>query len=720
MPQNIKIPFPPLLLMIFLFLTPFIVYILTLSPTFFHDDSPEIITACCTLGISHPPGYPLYTLMGRLTELFQLFNPALQFNLYAAVLASFGGLLLGINLWLLLYPSFQSRAPSTLFYFLLCSLCAFGTFSLSFSKNYWEAALTAKGGLYILQAVINLTILIFLQLFIQKQGGTLNKTKSPSSFLLLFFLFAVALCNHWQTQFLFIPSLLFCLYLFYFQKTLPKDRQLRIGFINILWTLTVILIGLSPYLFLPLRSNLHPALNFGAPYTFNRFLNCVTREQAREFESNLSNSLFSQRLPSADGISHIFGETFPFLEKKITYSLDLLFPFPSWLFIFLFLTGFLFLWRNECQKIPDILLFTFLTSVTVPLLYQRLTPPEFWHLDDYLLTPVWIEWLVISAGIGLFFLNFLNNDNRLKPPHILLLKILIALSIPIFGIMQVSKNYGANDQKGKLLYYNYGLEALRSLDRGAIYFAETDYDFFSTSYLRNVELLRTDSSIFLTGLFREPYEYVEAVRSMNLSATSQAPASPFDSISKTINYSSRPVFFTFSNGSFVDLFLSHLPGYRFRLSGILLHWVTKPEKNSDVNSLLESNDFWNKSLKALKSDRDPSDYLLLDTCAHPFLNIANYLKTEGNLSNWDLLYDRALSLMEEKSWIAETWDRRAEGDKFLGNTNKVLLDLENSAKKYLEDGAPDKSLRELQMALVISPNDNQAKRMIALLDKQAK
>ena len=41
-----------------------VVYMITLSPTVNFIDSGELITALHEPGIVHPPGYPLYTLMG--------------------------------------------------------------------------------------------------------------------------------------------------------------------------------------------------------------------------------------------------------------------------------------------------------------------------------------------------------------------------------------------------------------------------------------------------------------------------------------------------------------------------------------------------------------------------------------------------------------------------------------------------------------------------------
>ena len=41
-------------------------YIKTLAPSITGDDSGEFVTAAYTLGITHPPGYPLYCMLGKL------------------------------------------------------------------------------------------------------------------------------------------------------------------------------------------------------------------------------------------------------------------------------------------------------------------------------------------------------------------------------------------------------------------------------------------------------------------------------------------------------------------------------------------------------------------------------------------------------------------------------------------------------------------------------
>ena len=59
-------------------------YLQTLSPTITGEDSGEFITAAYTLGIPHPPGYPLYCLIGHLFTKLPWGEVAWRVNLMSA------------------------------------------------------------------------------------------------------------------------------------------------------------------------------------------------------------------------------------------------------------------------------------------------------------------------------------------------------------------------------------------------------------------------------------------------------------------------------------------------------------------------------------------------------------------------------------------------------------------------------------------------------------
>jgi hypothetical protein len=63
----------------------FALYVMTLAPTTAMWDASEYITAAYTLGIPHPPGNPLFVLLGRVASLLPVGGVAMRVNLLAAV-----------------------------------------------------------------------------------------------------------------------------------------------------------------------------------------------------------------------------------------------------------------------------------------------------------------------------------------------------------------------------------------------------------------------------------------------------------------------------------------------------------------------------------------------------------------------------------------------------------------------------------------------------------
>ncbi len=63
-------------------------YVGTLAPSVLPADSGEFQLVAHVLGVAHPPGYPLYTLLGKLFTLLPIRDPAYRLNLMSAVLGA--------------------------------------------------------------------------------------------------------------------------------------------------------------------------------------------------------------------------------------------------------------------------------------------------------------------------------------------------------------------------------------------------------------------------------------------------------------------------------------------------------------------------------------------------------------------------------------------------------------------------------------------------------
>jgi tetratricopeptide (TPR) repeat protein len=227
-----------------IFLAAFAFFLVGLNPTFYVDDSPETITACVTLGIPHPPGYPLFTLLGRLFSLLPVGHYPFRVNLFSTVLAASVCTLLYGFLKHPLKVSPRLAAP-------LALLWAVGA-------TTYPAALSAKTGVY--QFTTFFLIAILWTLLENKLG-------------LAAFLIGLSLAHHWMTLLTFLPGFGILIY----AQWKGKGEEIEIK--RICYLIVFFLLGLSVYLCMPLRALQHPWLNWGNPSTWHNFVYDFLRRQ---------------------------------------------------------------------------------------------------------------------------------------------------------------------------------------------------------------------------------------------------------------------------------------------------------------------------------------------------------------------------------------------------------------------------------------------------------
>ena len=131
-----------------------IVYIITLCPTVSFIDSGELATVAYTLGIAHPTGYPLFSLIGWVFAHLPLgFRPIYQLNLMSAIFCSLGIFVFFRFLVFLLSHFLQKESKSrrtgaaavnqidVLHVFVPA---IFGALVLAFSETYWSQAVSVE------------------------------------------------------------------------------------------------------------------------------------------------------------------------------------------------------------------------------------------------------------------------------------------------------------------------------------------------------------------------------------------------------------------------------------------------------------------------------------------------------------------------------------------------------------------------------------------------
>lgn len=236
-----------------------VVYTLTLCPTVYWDDAGELIAAAYTLGIPHPPGHPLYAIAGKLFTLIPLGSIAWRVNFLSAF---FGAL----NCWLV-YKIIDERLEDHAW---KPAAAMGGALFFAFAPTVWEQATIAETTTLHCFFMMLLTLLTF-----RLASGRILWKNETRSLCLLAFLFGLSLTNHVAGIF-FFPSLA-CILIWKFKKRL-LDPKLLLGMC------AAYFVGLSVYAYLPLRSLMDPAIDWGNPENLRNFLWVVT---ARQYEPDL-------------------------------------------------------------------------------------------------------------------------------------------------------------------------------------------------------------------------------------------------------------------------------------------------------------------------------------------------------------------------------------------------------------------------------------------------
>ena len=254
-----------------------LIYVLTLEPEVTFTDNGELAAVCTTLGIAHPTGYPLFTIIGHLWSLLPLqMTKIYQLNLFSAVCTSAASMVFFYIIFELLglmsvplqhqqnkkaqkprQPQINDNQK------LIISLIS--AFSFSFALTIWGLAVSLE--VYSLQALIfNIIILLCI---------SYRKTDNTKYLIFCSLMIGLGFSNH-MTTLLILPAVAFIF--FYYHK--PGFDFSKNRFQLLLILIIPLLIGLSVILYLPLRSSAMPEFNWGwVSRNFDKFWYHATGRQ---------------------------------------------------------------------------------------------------------------------------------------------------------------------------------------------------------------------------------------------------------------------------------------------------------------------------------------------------------------------------------------------------------------------------------------------------------
>jgi hypothetical protein len=453
----------------------FLVYALTVEPSVPTGDSGELITAASVLGVAHPPGYPLYMLLGHLATRVPGASPALDMSLLSALLDAIA---VGL-VFLVIHRLVALGTPASAGRRTPYAAAASGALALAFSSLFWAYSVVAE-----VFALENLFAALLLLIAIE----WCRRPARTRLLWLFMLLFGLALCNQ-QTIVLFVPA--FLVLAAQGWKLLPRaEGRFRISPPDLGIAVCAFAVGLLPYAYLPIAAAQGPVMNWGDPTTPGRFLTQVMR-------GNYGTSALG-----ATGQAGSLWENLRLLAASLAHD---------FVYVGLALAAAGLWWAWKHRKAEGIaLLVAFVVSGPVFLSYSRPAFPD--KLQETIVARFYILPSVplgILTGLGAWWL--LGQAERVSSAWRGLVTALASVAVLAVPAVAAAAHYSATDQSGNYVAYEYGRDILRPLAPHALLVSHGDANYTSLVYAQYVDHYRPDVAVVDTELLKLP-TYVAQVR----------------------------------------------------------------------------------------------------------------------------------------------------------------------------------------------------------------
>jgi len=454
----------------------FIVYMFTLAPSVVQIDSGELATVQATLGIAHPTGYPLFTMLGYLFSLLPLpFTKILQLNILAAIYcsAAVGVFTYTIKFCLDNLSVFKKSGPvqkesskkdkkkqkiepadkqAEIPDNLKILSAVFGGLILAFSRTFWFQSTSVE--VYSLHLFLLTLIILFL---FKAYVSSFDKDKLTNWLMFAVFL-ALGFTNH-LTTLMILPGTAYL----YFSRYKFNSESFKKLLIMILFFIPVLILV---YSYLPIRASQNPILNWGNPIDWERIYRHITGRQYQVW-------LFTSFDSAGKQFNHFFN----------------ILPFEFYVGIVLALIG-LFVSIAKGKKLFLFIFITFAFTVLYSINY------DIYDIDSYFL----LAFVMLSFFAAFGVLKILEMKSLQKNIAIIIVIVTI--------VIQFYFNFIKVNQSGVYTFEDYTKSVLNSVPEKSIIFSyQWDYFISASYYYQFVEDYRKDVTVIDKELLRRSWYF---------------------------------------------------------------------------------------------------------------------------------------------------------------------------------------------------------------------
>jgi hypothetical protein len=338
----------------------------------FGSDGGDFLAAILTRGIPHPTGYPTYTLLGILFQYLPFSTPVFRGVLESLIPAALAaGMLTG-------WVGFVCGSKSAPYLgSAIVTGTAWGITPLLFS----QAVIVEVHGL---QSLIVVLVLWWITLNLQVNPRPYKKWTLGLSFLL-----GLGCGNHVTIALLAPAGLIALLY------SARRSGSWKL----VLAQLSLVLAGMLVYVYLPLRAQVYPAINWGNPQTWKGFLWEVSGNPYRGLLFGAQSPVLIERIRSIANL--ILDQYGPLgLVAGVIGALQFSFPIKwlRWILVWIFVAYFAFaIGYNTLDSVgyllPAIMVFAIWIGLSLPSLWQLnwKRVPLGWFLVGILMLSIYLR-----------------------------------------------------------------------------------------------------------------------------------------------------------------------------------------------------------------------------------------------------------------------------------------------------------------------------------------
>ncbi len=520
-----------------IFLLSWFTYLSTIAPTLSFWDCGEFISSAYIMGVPHPPGSPLYLLLGKMFTMIPFGDIGWRVNLISTIVSGLTVMILYLTI-VRLIRLYRGKEETTLDALIVYGGAAVGALTFAFTHSHWFNAVEAE----VYAISLFFTAMVFY--LILRWADEADNPRSDRLLLIIAYLVGLAIGVHllnilaipalalviyfrkftfsWSSFFIMVGVTILAMIIVYpgIVKWLPatfeigvivplliflavfygvyyalkhQKRLMGIGMISVF----LIILGYSTYGMIFIRSNLNPPIDENDPDTIERFLAYLNREQYGDVGI----------LPRRWNNDPNYRSQWDFFWR---YQVDYMYNrYFLWQFVgqegdfqgagvdfskFYALPLLLGLWglghhvAKDRRRALVIFALFFMTGYAIILYLNQDNPQP--RERDYSYTG---SFYAFALWIGIGAQGLLAAVARsIKQRKGLQVGLALALLFVALPLNMFAKNYNMHDRSGNYVPWDYSRNILETCDKNGIIFTNGDNDTFPLWYLQEVEGIRKD------------------------------------------------------------------------------------------------------------------------------------------------------------------------------------------------------------------------------------